>query len=122
MKNVRALVVAMAITLPASAADPKVVVAQACHDAGYDSAAIDHFMALIKAERTKSGTLDTDLLHAWGEQVKCYVALLDKVAAWFKQQTGRKFVVEKVCASGAPREAYANGVAAGSSPGPTCAQ
>ena len=120
MKKLPVVLVATALALPASAADNKAVAIQACNDAGFDSGAIDHFMTLIQNERSSSGTVDTDLLHAWGEHVKCYSARLANVAASFKQQTGRKFSVDKTCATGAPHQAYADGFAAGSSPGPTC--
>ena len=120
MKKLPALLVVTAVALPAAAADYKAVAAQACHDAGYDAGAIEHFMALIKTERESSGGVNMDLVHSWGEQVKCYAARLDKVAASFKQQTGRKFVAEKVCATGPPHQAYANGLAEGATPGPTC--
>ena len=120
MKKLSTLFAVLAVGLPAAAADSKAVVAQACHEAGYDSGAIDHFMGLIKKERAFQGPVDTDLLRSWGDEVKCYSARLDKVGASFKQQTGRKFVADKVCASGAPQQSYANGYAEGSSPGSTC--
>ena len=75
---------------------------------------------LIQKERASSSAVDTDLLHTWAEQVKCYSARLANVATSFKQQTGRAFTVAKTCAVGAPHQAYADGFAAGSSPGPTC--
>lgn len=120
MKKILAVAVLTALALPASAADSKVVALEACNDAGFDSGAIDHFMTLIQNERSRPGTVDGDLLHAWGEQVRCYAARLAGVAASFKQQTGRKFSVEKTCGTGAPHQAYANGFAAGSSPDSTC--
>ena len=122
MKKLPILLAVTALALPAGAADSKAVTAQACNDAGYDSGAIEHFMTLFKAERASSGAVDTDLLHSWAEQMRCYSARLASVAVRFKQQTGRKFTVEKTCAGGAAHQAYADGFAAGSSPGPTCAQ
>lgn len=121
MKKLSTVLGVLALALPAAAADPKPIVARACHDAGYDSGAIDHFMALIKKERAYQGPVDSDLLRTWGDEVRCYSARLDKVAALFKQQTGRKFVADNVCASGAPQQSYANGYAEGSSPESKCA-
>jgi hypothetical protein len=120
MKKIPVVALVTALALPASAADSKTVAVEACNDAGFDSGAIDHFMTLIQNERSSSGTVDADLLHAWGEQVRCYAARLASVAASFKKQTGRKFSVDKTCATGAPHQAYENGFASGSSPGPTC--
>src|ERR1700734_1113362 len=122
MKKLSVALVLTALTLPASGADKQSAATQACTDAGFDSGAIDHFMGLIKNERSNSGPIDTDSIHAWGEQVKCYSARLTSVAVAFKQQTGGKFVVEKTCGAGVMHQAYADGYAAGSSPGPTCKQ
>jgi hypothetical protein len=120
MKKLLVVAFATALALPASAADTKGVTVEACTDAGFDSGAIDHFMTLIQNERSRSGPIDSDLLHTWGEQVRCYAARLANVATSFKQQTGRKFSVEKTCATGAAHQAYAAGFAAGSSPESTC--